>query len=92
MLTSQQLQDILRLVTNLGIKPDTLARLRAIYPGVHFTHCLDDEIGAAEPVLTNAYCHLYLVSGGWHCLSLTSDLAAASGVVLAEVVDESVSF
>jgi hypothetical protein len=54
-----------------------------VYPGVYFTHCLDDDINDIEPVLRGAGFNLYLVDGRQHCLRLTKDLQAATGVVLA---------
>lgn len=67
--------------------PAVLARLRDAFPTVRFTLCSDDEVGRARPVLERDGFNLYLV-GGDHCLTLTNDLATASGVVLAEVGDD----
>lgn len=67
--------------------PAVLTRLRDAFPTVRFTLCSDDEIGRARPVLERDSFNLYLV-GGDHCLTLTNDFATASGVVLAEVGDD----
>ena len=59
--------------------------LRAAWPGMHFSYCMDDEICGVDPVRELVGIKLYLVDGREHCLSLTSDPDVATGLVLAEV-------
>lgn len=63
--------------------------LRGSFPGVHFTVCSDDDVPARlAAVVGNAFCNLYYVSAGEHCLSFTTDAAAATGLVVALRDDE----
>lgn len=66
------------------------ASLRAAFPGIVFSACSDDDIPArAKPVADAGKHLLYLIaSPSSHCLSLTDDPAAASGVVVAAKVDD----
>lgn len=68
--------------------PDLAARLRAQFPDLSITVCADNDIIGARPVLEREGFNLYLVDGGSHCLSLTSDPDTASGVVVAWVEAE----
>lgn len=64
----------------------SLSALRARFPALHFTACSDDEIAAQHRPALDADAHaLYLVAGagGGHCLTITDDFAAATGVVVA---------
>jgi hypothetical protein len=88
MITVEQLQAIIQNVEQHGLDHSTPVRLRELYPGMHFTYCLDDDINHARPVEERTCFNVYLVETGHHCLGLTTDLVAASGVVLAELVDE----
>lgn len=66
-----------------------LASLRQAHPGAHFTLCMDDDIVVnARPVATRPGFNVYLVNAGEHCLVLTNDLDAASGIVLAELIPD----
>lgn len=67
--------------------PATLERLREQFPAVRFTHCSDDDIGRARPIMSGNGFNLYLV-GGEQCLSLTSSFDNAKGVVVADVDEE----
>jgi hypothetical protein len=67
--------------------PAVLSCLRDCFPQVRFTHCNDDEVGRAKPVLECDSFNLYLV-GGEHCLSLTNSFDNAKGVVVADVNDD----
>ena len=58
--------------------------LRNTFAGVHISVCAEDDIpmrlnAAAE----NEVCLIYLVASGDHCLGLTDDPAAATGIVVA---------
>ena len=64
-----------------------LPELRQSYPDMHFTWCMDDDIGCEAAVLEEEGFNLYLVDGREHCLKFTTDPEAATGVVIAEVVD-----
>jgi hypothetical protein len=64
-----------------------VSKLRSEFSGLHFTWCMDDDIGTEEPLLEHERFNLYLVNGEGHCLKLTTDLAVANGVVIAEVID-----
>jgi len=61
--------------------------LRSEFPDLHFTFCMDDDIGSEEPLLEKEQFNLYLVNGEGHCLKLTTDPALANGVVIAEVIE-----
>lgn len=65
--------------------PGLVVRLRADFPALTFTVCADDDVIRARPVVERERFNLYLVDGSSHCMSLTSDAAVASGVVVAEV-------
>lgn len=67
--------------------PAVLSYLRDCFPQVRFTHCNDDEVGRAKPVLACNGFNLYLV-GGEHCLTLTNSFDGAKGIVVADVNDD----
>ena len=83
MITPRQLGDIAHWAETHGVDYAALTHLRQVYPGLYFTHCLDDDINDAEPVLRGVGINLYLVDGRQHCLRLTEDFQVATGVVLA---------
>lgn len=83
MITPRQINDIARWAETRGVDYAALSHLRQVYPGLYFTHCLDDDINDVEPVRRGAGINLYLVDGRQHCLRLTEDFQAATGVVLA---------
>jgi hypothetical protein len=72
-----------------GVSPrltfDDLARqLRASFPGVHITVCGEDDVPPRlPPAAENEFCYLYYVDASEHCLKLTTDAEAATGVAVA---------
>ncbi|MBB3103898.1 DUF6129 family protein [Azomonas macrocytogenes] len=89
MISQTQLDEIIREVEQSSLDDALLARLRNTYPGIHFTHCMDDDIVVnAKPVAEKSGFNLYLVNSSDHCSVLTNDTQAASGVVLAEVIED----
>lgn len=86
----QSLVDRVIAQAETGVLDEALiGRLRAEYPGVHFTLCMDDDIvDIARPVAGGDLFNLYLVNSSDHCSVLTNDLAAASGIVLAEIIPD----
>lgn len=85
MVTSRQIAEIARVVELAGLSEATLQRLRSAFPGMHFTHCHDDDVVGVEPAAQLERANVYLVDGRSHCLALTDDLQRATGVVLADV-------
>jgi len=66
-----------------------VGHLRGSFPGLHFTVCGEDDIPVRmHAAAGNAFCNLYYVSTGEHCLSLTDDAEAATGLVVALCDDE----
>jgi hypothetical protein len=66
------------------------ASLRERFPALHFTECSEDDV---SPLYRPALCldsyNLYLISGAsGHCLALTNDAEAATGILIATKVDE----
>lgn len=58
--------------------------LRTAFPGRHISVCGEDDIPPRlKPAAENAACLIYYVASGEHCLSLTNDAAAATGIVVA---------
>ncbi|MEZ5584047.1 MAG: DUF6129 family protein [Candidatus Competibacteraceae bacterium] len=89
MISPELVMEIARHVETEGLDHSTAARLRQAYPGMHFATCQDDDINNLAPVLNNKTFNVYLLDARSHCLSLTRDYEAATGVVLAELPDDS---
>lgn len=85
MIEASTLDSISDMAVAQGLDEGTVQALRAAWPGMHFSYCMDDEISGVEPVRELPGINLYLVDGREHCLCLTSNQEAATGLVLAEV-------
>ena len=66
----------------------SIAELRDQHPRIHFTHCMDDDVGVYEPYSIRPGYNIYLVDGREHCMKFTSEISHATGLVLAEVSDD----
>jgi hypothetical protein len=88
MITLENTQSIADEVKAKGLDYETVAALRQSYPGIHFTYCMDDDVTNGKPVLESAEFNVYLVDGREHCLCLTNDFDVATGIVLAEVIED----
>lgn len=88
MISEENTQAIAAEVSSKGLDYDTVAQLRQSYPDIHFTYCMDDDINSGKPVVESEKFNIYLVDGREHCLCLTNDFDNATGVVLAEVIEE----
>ncbi|WP_462331110.1 DUF6129 family protein, partial [Thiohalocapsa halophila] len=72
MITDDFLDQVTTIITRAGLTADSVAALRDAFPDVHFTHCLDDDIGAGiDPYREADGFNLYLITGAEHCISFT---------------------
>ena len=90
MIVPETLAQIASTAASLGELNETaLASLKKTWPDLRFTLCSDDDMPARlPPVLQHDKFNVYLVGGGEHCLSLTTDMERAIGVVLAQVDED----
>jgi len=84
----EQVQAVADMALRDGLNETTVGKLRAQFNGVHFTYCMDDDVSGVEPILRNPGMNVYLVDGRDHCLKLTERLDIATGLVLAEVLED----
>ena len=65
---------------------DLQGQLRRRFDGLRVVVCSDDDVPAnLPPALGNARCNLYYLDAGEHCVKLTREAEAASGLVVALV-------
>ena len=86
MIDSTLLTRVLDQVASRSCDPDDIlvTHLRKSYPGTHFSICNDDDMPPRlSAVAGNTFCRLYYVDSADHCLRLTSDAEAATGLVVA---------
>ncbi len=86
MITKSQVEDIAAKIETLGVDETTIMALRQQYQPVHFTYCMDDDLPNNMPVFEHKNFNLYLIDGREHCLCLTNDYEAATGIVVAEII------
>lgn len=84
----EQLQTIALRIAEQPLNETAISQLRTEYPGIHFTYCMDDDIPNHEPLLECQGFNLYLVDGREHCLCLTHNYEHATGIVIAEVIND----
>lgn len=89
MIEPLRIDQITQIVERAGLNEQTLAALRQSFADLHFTYCMDEDIGvgtaSAHPVRESEGVRIYMVDGRGHCMHFTTDLDAATGLVLAEV-------
>jgi hypothetical protein len=89
MITDQLLDQVTTIIERASLTPESVAALRDAFPDLHFTHCLDDDIGAGiDPIREADGFNLYLLTKAEHCISFTRSQESATGLVLAEVNDD----
>ena len=89
MIAADTLEQIANVAGQGVLNEDALAGLKKNWPDLRFTLCSDEDMPARMPVaLRREGFNLYMVGGGEHCLSLTTDPEQAIGVVLAWVDEE----
>ena len=85
MIPPERLDQVVRIVERAGLNEQTVGALREALTDMHLTYCMDEDVGVREPVRRADGFNVYLVDGRAHCMQFTSDVAAATGIVLAEV-------
>ena len=83
MIDAQTVAAIKAEVERQGAGEETVKKLRTNWQGIHFTYCMDDDIGALEPFEEANGFNIYLVTGRDHCISFTSAIENATGLVIA---------
>jgi hypothetical protein len=87
MITQAQLDGVSEYLSHHPVDESGVMALRQIFPDIHFTYCMDDDVIAASPLHEAEEFNLYLIDSRNHCLEFTQDLAVASGIVVAEIED-----
>ncbi len=87
MITPERIEQITRVVERAGLNEGTVSALRESFSELHFTYCMEEDIGSGTPVRKAPGFNLYLVDGRAHCMRLTEELESATGLVLAETAD-----
>ena len=90
MVIHETLEEIANAAASLGaLNDESLAALKQTWPELRFTLCSDEDMPARmPPALQRDGFNLYMVGSGEHCISLTTDMEQAVGVVLAWVDEE----
>jgi hypothetical protein len=88
MIATERLDQVRLIVEKAGLSDQTLMALREAFTDMHLTYCMDEDIGVGEPIRREKGFNLYLVDGRGHCMQFTTDLSAATGIVLAEIEND----
>ncbi len=88
MISEEQLDRIAAMAETEPLSEEVVAKLRGRFEGIHFTYCMDDDVCEVQPVREARGFNLYLIDGREHCLAFTRDSDIATGVVIAEVMDD----
>ncbi|UOA07825.1 MULTISPECIES: DUF6129 family protein [Methylobacter] len=88
MITTQQVTAIAAKIAASGVDESTVLTLRQEYQPIHFTYCMDDDLPNNTPIIEHKGFNLYLIDGREHCLCLTNDYDAATGIIVAETVPD----
>lgn len=88
MIDADTLASIVAHIEAQGVSDAGLQSLRNTWPKLHFTVCTEDDVPARlAPAATGAGFAVYLVSGLTHCIQFTTQLEAATGLVIAILSD-----
>ncbi len=86
MIAEMQLKAVAKRIASAYLDDALITQLRAEFAPLHFTYCYDDDISDRTPVVETEQFNLYLIDGREHCLKMTNDYEAATGIVVAELI------
>jgi hypothetical protein len=86
MIAEAQLQAVADRIATAYLDDALITQLRTEFAPLHFTYCYDDDISDRTPVIATEKFNLYLIDGREHCLKMTNDYEAATGIVVAEII------
>lgn len=88
MIAAETIDQVVSKVAELGASEESLQTLRSEFPKIHFTYCMDDDVCGPTPAYEAAAFNLYYIDGRDHCLAFTNDAEIATGIVVAEVIED----
>ena len=83
-ISADALQQIRSLLEGDGSAAERIASLRKSLPGVSLTRCDASDMDAETPVLETAGFDVYLIDTSEHCVRITTQPEAATGLIVAE--------
>ena len=84
MISDSIVEAIAAAVARSGFDKAGRSAVQQEFADIKLTYCLLDEMGPKDPFREYEGFALFLVGSSDHCLSLTSSLDVATGVVIAE--------
>ena len=87
-ITDDLIDHVISCIAAKGLSEASVRDLRSQYEGAHFTYCMDDDVAVEKAYRECDGFNIYLVNSSDHCSVLTNDATSASGLVLAEVIDD----
>lgn len=84
MISDSIVEAIAAAVARSGFDKAGRSAVQQEFADIKLTYCLLDEMGPKDPFREYEGFSLFLVGSSDHCLSLTSSLEDATGVVIAE--------
>jgi hypothetical protein len=88
MIAAEIVAQVVEKLGHIGPSESSLQVLRSEFPKVHFTYCMDDDVFGPKPAYESNSFNLYYIDGRDHCLAFTSESEIATGIVVAEVIEE----
>lgn len=88
MIAQAEIERIGELLSDAVLDDGSIDRLRSLFPNIHFTYCMDDDVCGVSPSLQRQGFNLYLIDSRNHCLELTQDREVATGILVAELEGE----
>lgn len=83
-ISADALNQIRSLLEGDGPVAERIASLRKALPGVSLTRCDASDMDAETPVLETAGFDVYLIDTSEHCVRITTQPDAATGLIIAE--------
>jgi Family of unknown function (DUF6129) len=83
----EEVEQVVQELERGGLSVEVMSLVRARFPTLRFTVCAADDLEGRQPHLTRPGFEVHLLASDGHCLSLTSRLENAVGLVLATTDD-----
>lgn len=88
MITQEQLEQIAAAIVTDGDEFEFQDIIREKFPEFTFTFAIDEDIMGIDPVIETDRYNIYLLDTSDECFTMTEDLGAATGVIIAELMEE----